>query len=944
LSNDKDILNNLERIESLMDGIWELNKVYRTSEETSARMRPHLPANWVGYQTVETFPVGEHVYGYDNRKAPLYHHVYRDTPLSNGYTSFLHAISVSPEPFDEHAILSSSSMGSKPVEEFLKDPWPAKQGNVNIPWQDGHFASVGETATGRGSQGYGIGTLLYRQMLKYHGRLASDVSTSQGVNKVWDKLLSHPDVKGETGFGDKYHRHWAEWHGEPMPPAIKALDLKGESYSRYLERQRMGKSEEDLAKTIGHLSFDGLKVNIHDPQEFGIIAPISEPVAVTRPRQMEIFQRAHLNRPEDHSTPEKSKRTGERAKQLASTVFGSDPNLVSYGWKNTERSGGANVNWDERVTRKQRIPKPKERRHFSFAKEGAKLNLLGIKEHEKEHSLFDLVARKYGSPFRYKLAEHLVQSMPEDSRNFAKMMASDVSGQEQMDPSFNEEIINVHHNFLMSPEYRKYAYHVLRWKGFQDPQKQRQLEDAMKRGWQHLMRASRQVRPNHIDPSISINDVPIPKKPKREEVVAKSESLVKMAIADIKPSDTGDYSHLVPEHLRDDYSIYLEESDDADYDKSLVAKVYYRGQHAGSFVGNIIGDSIVTHQWLNSKHHNKKLGNAGMEAVLAHAFHKFGVKKVADHDHTVAASRVHESLSRKHGMGYEPIPLDEDNVYHEGYVIKSEDKVHSSSDPVVYDIGKAPEQHLTPEFYRITPQVQQAYEMMGRGRAVAHGQFISDPSPSIGSGVTVAFDNDEDLHNYIKDVYEPHLKKNVLPSMVPDKSVILAPIPTKSIRHGNQSPFLTIDHLHGVSLSQDRRGRIPFYYTMSKLASELGHAHPMIPPAISEYTEGPHQHHVIRMVDGNGRTVSARTAGSSHVLSYVAMKPEHVHPFLKMLHETSPNENLVVRSILGVNDLPSEFTIKDIPTVISHTKKAEEDILNTLNRMEVLFDALAGRR
>jgi hypothetical protein len=284
-----------------------------------------------------------------------------------------------------------------------------------------------------------------------------------------------------------------------------------------------------------------------------------------------------------------------------------------------------------------------------------------------------------------------------------------------------------------------------------------------------------------------------------------------------------------------------------------------------------------------------------------------------------------------------------DNQNDHGFA-KSEDKVHSSSDPVVYDIGKAPEQHLNPEFYRITPQVKQAYEMMGRGRAVAHGQFISDPSPSIGSGVTVAFDNDEDLHNYIKDVYEPHLKKNVLPSMVPDKSVILAPIPTKSIRHGNQSPFLTIDHLHGVSLSQDRRGRIPFYYTMSKLASELGHVHPMIPPAISEYTEGPHQHHVIRMVDGNGRTVSARTAGSSHVLSYVAMKPEHVHSFLKMLHETSPNENLVVRSILGVNDLPSEFTIKDIPTVISHTKKAEEDILQTLNRMEVLFDALAGRR
>ncbi len=556
----------------------------------------------------------------------------------------------------------------------------------------------------------------------------------------------------------------------------------------------LSKSEEDLAKTIGHLSFDGLKTNIHDPQEFGIIAPISEPVAVTRPRQMEIFERAQFNQPEGHRTPESSKRTIETANQRATRPFGQDVELSYMGYNNPTKIFGANVNWDERVTPGWKIPKPHQRRHFSAVKEGTKMNLLGLKGHETEHSLFDLVARKYGSGFRADLAAHLVRSMPQDSREIAQKITNRIAGYSPIEDKdfFDEETINVHHNFLMSPEYREYVYKKLY---VQTPQQKKQMEDAMKRGWQHLMRASRQVRPNHIDPSISINDVPIPKKPKREGVVA-----------------------------------------------------------------------------------------------------------------------------------------------------KSEDRVHSSSDPVVYDISKAPEQHLTPEFYRITPQVQQAYEMMGRGRAVAHGQFISDPSPSIGSGVTVAFDNDEDLHNYIKDVYEPHLKKNVLPSMVPDKSVILAPIPTKSIRHGNQSPFLTIDHLHGVSLSQDRRGRIPFYYTMSKLASQLGHVHPMIPPAISEYTEGPHQHHVIRMVDGNGRTVSARTAGSSHVLSYVAMKPEHVHPFLKMLHETSPNENLVVRSILGVNDLPSEFTIKDIPTVISHTKKAEEDILNTMNRMEVLFDALAGRR
>lgn len=514
MSNFK-ILNDLERIESLIDGIWGLNKVYRTSEETSASMRPHLPSNWESYDTVETFPIGKHIYGYDNRKAPLYHHVHKKPDLSSGYQSYLHSISLNPDPFNDTAIIASSSMGNNTAEKARQDPWPAPKGHVsNVPWTSGNFPSVGETAVNPGSQGYGIGPLLYQQMLKYHGRLTSDVSTSSGADKLWDKVLQHPNVKGSTGFDDRYHRHWAEWHGEPINPPTKVLNLGGGSYNNYLKQQGLSKSEGD--------------------------------------------------------------------------------------------------------------------------------------------------------------------------------------------------------------------------------------------------------------------------------------------------------------------------------------------------------------------------------------------------------------------------------------------KIHSSSDPIVHDISRAPEQHVNPEFYRITPQVQQAYEMMGRGNAVAHGQFVSDPSPSIGSGVTVAFDNDQELHDYIKNVYEPHLKKNVFPSLTPNKAVFLAPIPSKSIKHGNHSPFLTINHLHGVSLSQDKRGRVPFYYAMSKLASELGHQHPLIAPAISEYNEGPHQHHTIRIMDGNGRTVSARTAGSSHVLSYVAVKPEHVHSFLKMLHEVSPQENMKIRSILGVNDLPSEFSVNDIPTVISHTKKSEE-VLKTLDRMETLFDALSGR-
>jgi hypothetical protein len=283
-----------------------------------------------------------------------------------------------------------------------------------------------------------------------------------------------------------------------------------------------------------------------------------------------------------------------------------------------------------------------------------------------------------------------------------------------------------------------------------------------------------------------------------------------------------------------------------------------------------------------------------------------------------------------------------DNQNDHGFA-KSEDRVYSSSDPTVLDISKAPPQHLEPSFYRITPEVKQAYQMMGRGASVANGQYVSDPSPSVSGGVSLAFDNDKDLHDYIENVYEPHLVKNVLPSIAANKAVLLAPIPTHSMKHGNHSPFLTINHLHNVSVSQDRRGRIPFYYAMAKLASEAGHVHPMTPPAISEYNEGPHQHHMIKMVDGNGRTVSARTAGSSHVLSYVAMKPEHVDSFLKMLKETAPSEDMSVRSILGLPEFPKQFSVADISRILSHTKKSERVVLDNLDKVESLVDALIGR-
>jgi RimJ/RimL family protein N-acetyltransferase len=419
----------------------------------------------------------------------------------------------------------------------------------------------------------------------------------------------------------------------------------------------------------------------------------------------------------------------------------------------------------------------------------------------------------------------------------------------------------------------------------------------------------------------------------------KSEDLSKMAIADIKPSDTGNYSHLIPEHLRNEYSIRLTEDDDADYDKALVAKIYHRGEHAGTFVGNIAGDSILTHQWMKPKHQNKKLGNAGMEALLTHAFHKFGVKRVEEHLHSLDASRVHASLSRKHGMEYKPDPLDEDSIYHKGYTIKSE-LIPASNDAIVHDIHKAPEQHLKPEFYRVTPSVKQAYEDMGRGHLVQNAQFISDPSPSIASSVTPAFDNDADLDSYTRSTYDPYIQKTVGPSMMPNRSIFLAPIPANSMHHGNNTPYVSIEHLHGVSVTGDKRGRVPFYFAMGTMANAAGHAHPLFAPAIAEYNHKQDKdHHNIKIIDGNGRMVSARTAGVKHMMAYVGVKPEDVHSFLRMIHKAAPSEEMKVRSISGNPSIPSEFSVHEIPSILGKVHKSES-LMDTLDKVEKAFDSL----
>ena len=251
------------------------------------------------------------------------------------------------------------------------------------------------------------------------------------------------------------------------------------------------------------------------------------------------------------------------------------------------------------------------------------------------------------------------------------------------------------------------------------------------------------------------------------------------------------------------------------------------------------------------------------------------------------------------------------------------DKIHSTSDATVMDIHRAPQQHLSPDHYRITPQVEAKYEQYGRGAAVKNAQYISDPEPSIGGGVVTGYDNPNDLHNYIRNTYEPFLTSKILPQSHDKPVVFLAPVPIRSMHHGNHSPYISLDHLHGVAVATDKRGRVPFYYTVSKKNIEEGHGHPLLAPLITKYENKPNDHHVISVVDGNGRSVSARTAGATHMLAYVQMKHEDIPHFLKMIHDTANNPEGHVRTIMNAPNLPSEFHIHQIPTLLDNVQKSE---------------------
>lgn len=142
-----------------------------------------------------------------------------------------------------------------------------------------------------------------------------------------------------------------------------------------------------------------------------------------------------------------------------------------------------------------------------------------------------------------------------------------------------------------------------------------------------------------------------------------SPTLAKMALGDIpvgKPVPASradkksfDYNHiLTPEQRTAGYGMTV---------TSYGNKIGAWARHGNRAIGFVEGDIdprdktlCIEHSKLMPDSRGHGIGKAAYEALMAHAKNMHGAVAVTGTDHSTSASRVHESLSAKHGMDYQP--------------------------------------------------------------------------------------------------------------------------------------------------------------------------------------------------------------------------------------------------------------------------------------------------
>ncbi len=152
-----------------------------------------------------------------------------------------------------------------------------------------------------------------------------------------------------------------------------------------------------------------------------------------------------------------------------------------------------------------------------------------------------------------------------------------------------------------------------------------------------------------------------------------SEEELGKAIGDIKPgaqiagaeNPTFDYSHVLkPEHRAAGYTMHIEHTPTIGMNgpihgakASPTVTINHPSAPFGAGIleaghrGSSINPSVAD---IPDEHQNKGLGQAMYEALYAHGKHVLGATSISGDEHSTMASRVHQKLSQKHGLGYSP--------------------------------------------------------------------------------------------------------------------------------------------------------------------------------------------------------------------------------------------------------------------------------------------------
>ncbi len=244
-------------------------------------------------------------------------------------------------------------------------------------------------------------------------------------------------------------------------------------------------------------------------------------------------------------------------------------------------------------------------------------------------------------------------------------------------PFPHEEHLTILLNYLNSPGERE-AFH--KHMGH-SPEEALRFQTNMKQAYQVISHAAQNADESWVGPSYklmqkALKDIPVgPRVKFQPEEVQQWRSLT--GGSNPWKLDQGllqgavhDYSHVLrPEHRQAGYRLRVYHAPRVSHPDlkgrfpghRLEAKLFHGDQYAGG-IQALVGheDPVdpgvidIGHSRLKDEHRGKGLGLALYEALLAHGKNKLGASHVSGDAHSTLASRVHQKLSERHGMGYEP--------------------------------------------------------------------------------------------------------------------------------------------------------------------------------------------------------------------------------------------------------------------------------------------------